>query len=44
VDALFEGLEYIEPGLVQIPWWRPDRPLTTGDSKITIYGGIGYKS
>jgi hypothetical protein len=32
----------VEPGLVQVPWWRPDgKPLRPRDlAEIGIYGGV----
>jgi S-adenosyl methyltransferase len=44
VDALFAGLEYVEPGLVQIPYWRPDGDLAPNAERVWIYGGVGRKN
>lgn len=45
VAALFDGFDLVEPGLVQVPLWRPDgkppRPRDLG--KIWIYGGVGRR-
>ena len=43
VAALFEGWDLIEPGIVQVPLWRPDgKPPRHRDlPKIGIYGGVG---
>lgn len=42
VTALFDGWDLIEPGVVQVPLWRPDgkrmRPREL--DKIGIYGGV----
>lgn len=41
----FEGLEIIEPGIVQIDEWRPDAtPVTrTNDWVPSLYGAVGRK-
>jgi ABC-type Fe3+/spermidine/putrescine transport system ATPase subunit len=46
IAALFEGWELIDPGLVQVPLWRPEGkpPRPKELSKIWIYGGIGRRS
>ncbi|NUR02443.1 MAG: SAM-dependent methyltransferase [Streptomyces sp.] len=43
VTALFDGFELVEPGVVQVPLWRPDGPAPTPEelSKVGMYGGIG---
>ncbi|AXI79860.1 SAM-dependent methyltransferase [Peterkaempfera bronchialis] len=45
IEALFEGLEMVEPGVVELPRWRPDGPLpqaTDGPSNL-IAAGAGRK-
>jgi hypothetical protein len=38
----FDGLELLEPGLVNTPAWRPNRPI--GDvSRYSTLGGVGIK-
>jgi hypothetical protein len=37
---LFNGRELIEPGLVQVPWWRPDAPIDPNADRVWAYGGI----
>jgi hypothetical protein len=46
VTALFDGWDLIEPGVVQVPLWRPDgKPPRPRDlAKIGIYGGVGRLS
>ena len=46
VAAFFDGLELVEPGLVQAPLWRPDgkRPRPRDLEKIGIYAGLGRKA
>jgi len=42
--ALFDGFDLVEPGLVQVPLWRPAarRPRLPGLAGIGIYGGVGH--
>jgi hypothetical protein len=42
IEAFFEGLELVEPGVVSVPLWRPD-----GDSvpaPIGQHGGLARKA
>jgi hypothetical protein len=39
----FAGLELIDPGLVQVPHWRPDGPEPAEAGKVWILGGVGRK-
>ena len=39
----FAGLELIEPGVVQVPYWRPDGPEPADAGKVWILGGVGRK-
>jgi len=43
VAALFDDWDVTEPGVVQVPLWRPDgKPPRSRDlAKIGIYGGVG---
>jgi hypothetical protein len=43
IMAFFDGFDLVEPGLVQVPLWRPDtKPPRPKDlAKIAIYGGVG---
>ncbi len=45
ISALFDGFTLVDPGLVQVPLWRPDgRPPRPKDlAKIAIYGGVGCR-
>jgi hypothetical protein len=45
VTALFDGWDLIEPGVVQVPMWRPDANLLRPREleKIGIYGGVGRR-
>jgi hypothetical protein len=40
---LFTGLELVEPGLVQVPYWRPDEPEPAGAGKVWFLGAVGRK-
>lgn len=39
----FTGLELVEPGLVQVPYWRPDEPETADAGKVWVLGAVGSK-
>jgi S-adenosyl methyltransferase len=39
VLRLFNGRDLIEPGLVQVTYWRPDRPDMNADLAFA-YGGV----
>ena len=41
IEAFFGDLELVEPGLVQLPMWRPDGPLSANAGRIWLYAGIG---
>ena len=43
IRRFFEGLEFVEPGLVQLPLWRPDGEVEDDISGIWWYGGIARK-
>lgn len=46
VAAFFDGWDLAEPGLVQVPSWRPDgRPPRQRElDRVWVYGGVGRKS
>ena len=45
VLALFDGFELLEPGLVQVPVWRPATPPDPDEVKrIGFYGGVARKA
>ena len=46
VLSLFDGLDLLEPGLVQAPLWRPDgrRPRAGELERIGIYAGVRCKA
>lgn len=43
VDRFFDGLDMVEPGLVPLPFWRPDGEAEGDPSKIWLYAGVGRK-
>jgi hypothetical protein len=46
VEALFAGLELVEPGLVWVPQWRPESPddLYVDQPEMSgVYAGVGHK-
>jgi SAM-dependent methyltransferase len=44
VLRFFDGFDLIEPGLVQVPRWRPDGPVPDGADKVWLVGAVGRKS
>jgi SAM-dependent methyltransferase len=45
IRAFFGDLELVDPGLVLVPRWRPDRGMATRDDpeQVAVYGGAGHK-
>ncbi|HUY50987.1 MAG TPA: SAM-dependent methyltransferase [Streptosporangiaceae bacterium] len=43
IDAFFESLEIVEPGLVRVADWRAEIPDELRDLKAFEYGGVGRK-
>jgi hypothetical protein len=39
----FDRLDLLDPGLVQVPLWRPDGPESPGTDKVWVLGGVGRK-
>jgi SAM-dependent methyltransferase len=39
----FTGIELLDPGLVQVPQWRPDEPGPPAADEIWVLGGVGRK-
>ncbi|MDT0468205.1 SAM-dependent methyltransferase [Streptomyces gibsoniae] len=44
VERFFDGFELVEPGLAQVPFWRPDTPPPVRSDEIGFYGGVARKS
>ncbi|MFJ3672685.1 SAM-dependent methyltransferase [Streptomyces sp. NPDC090106] len=43
IERLFDGFTLVEPGLTQVPFWRPDGELPPEAASIGFYGGVGRK-
>lgn len=45
VEALLDGFSLVEPGVVFLPQWRPDDPVTAGDhpERFTGYAVVGRR-
>jgi hypothetical protein len=44
VQALFDGYDLVDPGLVFLPQWRPDRPADARDAEsVWMLSGVGRK-
>ncbi|NGO73251.1 SAM-dependent methyltransferase [Streptomyces boncukensis] len=43
IERYFDGFELVEPGLVQVPFWRPDSSPPQGSGEIGFYGGVAYR-
>jgi hypothetical protein len=43
IEALFEGLDLVEPGVVSTPLWRPDVPEIGTPRPIDSFGGVARK-
>ncbi|MEU1151224.1 SAM-dependent methyltransferase [Streptomyces sp. NPDC005863] len=44
VERFFDGFELVEPGLAQVPFWRPDGTPPERSGEIGFYGGVARKS
>ncbi|MER6983302.1 SAM-dependent methyltransferase [Streptomyces carpinensis] len=46
IKSLFDGFHLVEPGLVHVPLWRPDREeeIPENPSQYWVYAGVGRKS
>lgn len=45
IAGFFEGMEMVEPGVVYLPYWRPDGPVEAPleISGLLVAGGVGRK-
>jgi SAM-dependent methyltransferase len=43
IEALFGGFELVEPGVVQLPLWRPDGAVREDWETIWLEGGVAFK-
>ncbi|MEU1011218.1 SAM-dependent methyltransferase [Streptomyces sp. NPDC005890] len=44
VELFFDGFDLVEPGLTQVPYWRPDTPPPPRSEEIGFYGGVARKT
>lgn len=44
VERFFDGFELLDPGLAQVPFWRPDTEPPARSGEIGFYGGVARKS
>lgn len=44
VERFFDGFDLVEPGLTQVPFWRPDGPPEPGAGEIGVYGGVARRA
>jgi hypothetical protein len=45
IERFFDGLDIVEPGIVYLPQWRPEEPVTEplDISGLLYVGGVGHK-
>jgi S-adenosyl methyltransferase len=43
IARFFDGLEFLEPGLVQVHQWRPDPDDVDLERKVSVVGGLARK-
>jgi SAM-dependent methyltransferase len=44
IEALFNGSQLVSPGLVLLPYWRPDSGPCPNADRVRAYGGVGVLS
>lgn len=46
LEIFFDGFELVEPGVVPLPFWRPDTPPSDDDDPAVLHGlaGVGLKA
>ncbi len=44
IARFFDGLEMVQPGLVQLHRWRPGPGVTDNGRDLAAYGGVGRKT
>ncbi|MFE9093289.1 SAM-dependent methyltransferase [Streptomyces sp. NPDC007264] len=44
IERFFTGFQLVEPGLAQVPFWRPDGPPPAGSEEIGFYGGVARRT
>ncbi len=43
IAAFFDGLELLEPGVVSVPFWRPEAAEAGTAQEVAQYGGVARK-
>ena len=43
IERFFDGSDMVEPGVVQLPFWRQEGDIEGDPSKIWLYAGVGRK-
>ncbi|MEU6356781.1 SAM-dependent methyltransferase [Streptomyces sp. NPDC047072] len=43
IERFFDGFDLVEPGLAQVPFWRPDTTPPPRSKEIGFYGGVARK-
>jgi trans-aconitate methyltransferase len=43
ITAFLAGLELVEPGLVPLPWWQPEREVTADPARNWGFAAVAYK-
>jgi len=43
IEGFFGDWDLVEPGMVQLPLWRPDEPIPDNLDKIWFYGAVARK-
>lgn len=44
VSRFFEGTRILDPGVVELPHWRPDTDTISETTPLPMWCGVGYKS
>lgn len=46
LEPFFDGFELVDPGVVPLPFWRPDTPPSEDDDPAVLHGlaGVGLKA
>jgi hypothetical protein len=45
IERFFDGFELVDPGVVAVPFWRPDGPPPAAEpERLVIWGGVGRKA
>ena len=44
IREFFGEFALLEPGLVQVPFWRPDGEIPAGMEQVVFYGGVARKA